>query len=387
MELNTLNIRLSVVIVNYNVKDFLQQCLLSVQDALKNIPSEIIVVDNHSKDASCQMIKEHFKDVILIDNKKNVGFSKANNQGVAMAQGKYVLILNPDTVVAEDTFTKILDFAEKQKNLGVLGVKLIDGTGKFLPESKRGIPTPSIALSKILGFPKNKLNIYYANTINENEIAQVPILVGAFMLIKTSVYKEVNGFDEDYFMYGEDIDLSYKILKKGYSNFYFGKTVTLHYKGESTTKNNVYLKRFYGAMEIFYSKHFKVNPFSKIVMKTGITIWKLIKSTTLKTKKNTPDKSINRYIYIGKNDVTFSKIKTKLKPELAVFHQGISIKDILSNNVDTLIFDTNYFSYKEIFNLMQALKNTKISYRFVPKNTRFLIGSDSNENKGEIIYF
>ncbi|HIP26962.1 MAG TPA: glycosyltransferase family 2 protein, partial [Flavobacteriaceae bacterium] len=220
---------LSIIIVNYNVKYFLKQCLQSVFDACKNISAEVIVVDNNSDDLSCEMVEKFFPKVKLIANKKNTGFSTANNQGVAIAKGKYVLILNPDTVVAEDTFEKILAFAITKNNLGALGVKLIDGTGRFLPESKRGIPTPKTSINKIIGITNKK---YYANHLQENENGKIEILVGAFMFMKRSIYNEVNGFDEDYFMYGEDIDLSYKILKKGYKNYYLTDTKIIHYKGE-----------------------------------------------------------------------------------------------------------------------------------------------------------
>jgi GT2 family glycosyltransferase len=209
-------LKLSVVILNYNVRYFLELCLKSVEAALVSIPSEIIVIDNNSKDGSCDMVKDKFPSVTLIENYSNVGFSKANNQAVQLAKGEYVCILNPDTVVAEDTFESILNFAQKQTNLGIIGCRLIDGSGNYLPESKRNIPLVDIAIKKILG----NSNSYYANHINEFDIAKVEILVGAFMVLKRSLYHNLAGFDEDYFMYGEDIDFSFKSLKKGYDNYY-----------------------------------------------------------------------------------------------------------------------------------------------------------------------
>lgn len=375
---------LSIIIVNYNVKYFLKQCLLSVQKATKGIPSEIIVVDNHSTDGSVAMLETQFEEVILIANKQNVGFSKANNQGVAKAKGDMILILNPDTVLAEDTLTKTLDFAKKQKNLGAIGVKFIDGNGNFLPECKRGIPTPKIALAKIIGFPKNGIDRYYASHINKNEIAEVPILTGAFMLMHKKVYLEVNGFDESYFMYGEDIDLSYKILKLGHKNFYFGKATIIHYKGESTIKNKTYLKRFYGAMVIFYKKNFKVNRVLNTLMQTGIQLLYFLKSLSIQKKTNTLKKS-NRIIYIGKNEAIFAKIKSKFQPELAVFHQDITKKDILTNKPNMLIFDMNYLDYKAVFPLMETLNDLNISFLFLPPNSDFLIGSNSKNFKGKVI--
>ena len=187
---------------------FLELCLKSVQKAITTLDAEIIVVDNNSTDESCKMIKQLFPEINLIENKQNFGFSKGNNLGVAIAKGEYICILNPDTVVAEDTFTSIIAFADKQKNLGIVGCKLIDGTGQFLPESKRNIPTVEVALKKIIGDSKK----YYAKHLDENTTGKAAILVGAFMLMKRNLYRKMNGFDEDFFMFGEDIDISYRVL-------------------------------------------------------------------------------------------------------------------------------------------------------------------------------
>lgn len=260
--------KLSVIIVNYNVRYFLELCLRSVQAAIISIDAEIIVVDNKSPDESCKMVSELFPEVKLLSNKENVGFSKANNQGVATAQGEYVCILNPDTVVAEDTFTELLSFVETQQNLGTVSCKLIDGSGQFLPESKRHVPTPRIAIKKLFGLSKG----YYVSEVMEEDVAKVPIFVGAFMLLSKQVYQEVGGFDERYFMYGEDIDLSYSVINKGYDNYYYGKTTVIHYKGESTLKDAVYAKRFYGAMQLFYKKYFKTNVVFDVMVNIGIKV-------------------------------------------------------------------------------------------------------------------
>jgi len=241
-------LKLSIIILNYNVRYFLELCLKSVTAAIENIDAEVIIIDNNSKDDSCQMVKELFPEIQLIENKENLGFSKGNNIGVAQAKGEYICILNPDTVVAEDTFINLLKFADQQANIGIVGCKLIDGKGQFLPESKRNVPVVQVAFQKMIG---NSVN-YYANHLKEDEIGKVEILVGALMLMPKSVFHEVNCFDEDYFMYGEDIDLSYKVLKAQYDNFYFGDTTIVHFKGESTLKNKTYARRFYSAMQIFY---------------------------------------------------------------------------------------------------------------------------------------
>jgi len=253
---------LSVIIVNYNVKHFLEQCLHSVLNASAAIATEIFVVDNNSVDGSTQLVKEKFPQVQLIQNKKNVGFSKANNQAIRMAKGKYVLLLNPDTVVEEDTFSKIIGFMDHHPEAGGLGVKMIDGKGNFLPESKRGLPTPWVAFCKMFGlsklFPKSKkFGRYHLSYLNENETHEVEVLAGAFMLLRKETLEKTGLLDETFFMYGEDIDLSYRITQSGYKNYYFPKTTIIHYKGESTKKGSLnYVKVFYNAMIIFARKHF-----------------------------------------------------------------------------------------------------------------------------------
>ena len=254
--------KLSIVIVNYNVKYFLEQCLHTAIKAASKLSSEIIVVDNDSVDGSCQMVEEKFPEVILIANKENVGFSKANNQAIRITKSEYILLLNPDTVVEEDCFLKIVAFMDKTPDAGGLGVKMIDGKGRFLPESKRGLPTPEVAFWKMSGvsslFPRSKrFGRYHLGYLNNDQIHEVEVLAGAFMLLRRKTLEKVGLLDEDYFMYGEDIDLSYRITKGGYKNYYFSETTIIHYKGESTKKGSInYVKVFYNAMIIFAGKHF-----------------------------------------------------------------------------------------------------------------------------------
>lgn len=254
--------KLSVIIVNYNVEYFLEQCLYSVRKALRNISGEIIVIDNNSIDGSNRMVKQKFPEVILVENIENTGFSKANNQGLRLAKAEYVLLLNPDTVVEDDTFTSIISFMDEHTDAGALGVKMLDGSGKFLPESKRGLPTPLTAFYKMFGlstlFPRSKrFSKYHLGYLDENEIHEVEILSGAFMLLRRSVLDEIGLLDETFFMYGEDIDLSYRVIKAGFKNYYFPNTRIIHYKGESTKKSSVnYVLVFYNAMVIFARKHF-----------------------------------------------------------------------------------------------------------------------------------
>lgn len=254
--------KLSVIIVNYNVEFFLEQCLNSVKKALKNVSGEVFIVDNNSIDNSVEMVKNRFPEYILIDNKENLGFSKANNQAIRISQGEYVLLLNPDTVVEEDTFEKVVAFMDEHPDAGGLGVRMLDGKGNFLPESKRGLPTPSVAFYKIFGlsklFPKSKkFGQYHLGYLSEFETNECEILSGAFMLMRKEALDKVGLLDEAFFMYGEDIDLSYRIIKGGYKNYYFPVTRIIHYKGESTKKSSVnYVFVFYRAMVIFAEKHF-----------------------------------------------------------------------------------------------------------------------------------
>ena len=259
-------IDLSVVIVNYNVAPYLEQCLRSVIGALKGIRGEIFVVDNNSQDESLTMLQEKFEDRIhLIANSDNPGFSKANNQALKIARGSYLLLLNPDTLVGEDTFRVCLDFMEKEKKAGALGVYMLDGEGKFLPESKRALPTPWVSFYKIFGlarlFPANKtFGKYHLSYLSKDQNHPVDILSGAFMFMRKSAVDQIGLLDERFFMYGEDIDLSYRFIQAGYQNYYLSDTQILHYKGESTKKGSLnYVKVFYQAMLLFADKHFSGN--------------------------------------------------------------------------------------------------------------------------------
>ena len=288
--------KLSIVIVNYNVKHFIEQCLHSVYSALKGIEAEVFVVDNNSVDGSVALIKEKFPQVILIENKVNTGFSKANNQAIRISKGQYVLLLNPDTVVQEDTFTKTLAFMDAHPDAGGLGIKMVDGKGNFLPESKRGLPTPEVAFYKIFGlskfFPKSKrFGRYHLTYLDKNKTHSIDVLSGAFMLLRAETLAKCGLLDEEYFMYGEDIDLSYRIILSGYKNYYFPDTCIIHYKGESTKKSSVnYVLVFYRAMAIFARKHFSQNRaklFSILIhfaiyLRAGASIgWRMVKQIAL----------------------------------------------------------------------------------------------------------
>ena len=254
--------KLSIVIVNYNVKEFLTQCLDSIFKSQTQYDYEVIIVDNSSKDSGRDQICATFEHIIWVENIENVGFGRANNQGFSLAKGVYTLILNPDTVLQEDTIEKCVSYLIAHPKVGGLGIKGIDGSGQFLPESKRALPTPLVALWKITGlssiFPKSSVFArYHLGHLSPEENHEVDILVGCFMMIPTKLLLSVGGFDPQYFMYGEDIDLSYELQKTGHKNIYFSESQIIHYKGESTKRGSLnYVRMFYKAMVLFAKKQF-----------------------------------------------------------------------------------------------------------------------------------
>ncbi|MBV8326209.1 glycosyltransferase family 2 protein [Chryseobacterium sp.] len=269
-----MNMKLSVIIVNYNVTQLLRNCLLSIQKYVKGIEYEVIVIDNASVDTSWKDLISEFPDVHFIPSTTNGGFSKANNQAISTAKGEYLLLLNPDTEFEDFYMADLLDFADSKADFGCLGVRMHDAKGNFLPESKRSVPDMFNSFEKLFtNFKKNNSKSYYRNDISEEAIAEVEVITGAFLLIKKEVYEKSGGLDEAYFMYGEDIDLCYTLLMKGYKNYYYGKAPLLHHKGESTVKNEMYLERFYGAMQIFIDKYYKeTKPLQYSFLKTGLKL-------------------------------------------------------------------------------------------------------------------
>jgi len=261
--MSDISIDISVVIVNYNVRDLADNCISSVYTANNNeYKIEIFFVDNNSIDGSSDHIEKKYPEVKVIRNSRNIGFSKANNIALRQCKGKYILILNPDTLLEENTFSKLIKFCESHKHTGAVTSRLILGNGKLDSACKRSFPVPSVAIPRILGlsslFPKSKLfGKYNLTYLDENKTWEVDAICGAFMFIPKAVLDDAGLFDEDYFMYGEDIDLCYRIKKCGYKIFYFPEVTTIHFKGESTRKTNLsYVNNFYGAMIIFVRKNF-----------------------------------------------------------------------------------------------------------------------------------
>jgi len=244
--------KLSVVIVSYNVRSYLEECLKSVQEALEGIEGEVFVVDNHSDDDSVEIVRQVYPWVNLIVNLENLGFAKANNQAIRRAQGEYVLLLNPDTVVTQDTFRGVLAFMDEHPKAGSAGVMMCYEDGSRAPESRRAVPTPWVAARKMLGFTKR----YYLSDLPWDQPCKIEVVSGAFCLLRHQALKSVGLLDEDFFMYGEDIDLSYRLLKGGWENWYLPYSI-IHYKGKSTQKSDYrYVHVFYQAMLIFFQKHY-----------------------------------------------------------------------------------------------------------------------------------
>ncbi len=378
--------QLSVIILNYNVRYFLEQCVRSVQAALHGIEAEIIVVDNASADDSCAMMQRLFPEVLLIQNTENIGFTKGNNIGLAQAQGEFICILNPDTVVAEDTFSKLLAFAQNKSQLGMVGCQLIDGSGQFLPESKRGIPTPWVAFTKITGlykfFPSWSIfTRYYAQQLLPNQTGQVEILVGAFLFMRKAVYTEVGGFDEHCFMYADDIDLSYCLLKKGYANWYFAETSVIHYKGESTLRDHKYMRRFQEAMEFFYQKHFGKSFFSWFFI-LGLRMGAFLFSLQKKQQAVSTTNSISSYVLVSNQETLRKTLADKLQ---ATVIRTEDVHTQLGQAHQEVIFDADFISNKACIAQMKHLSKAGLTFKIKPKNARFILGSNHSNDRGTVV--
>ena len=244
--------KLSVVIVSYNVRELLTACIDSVVKASEGIDAEVFVVDNKSADDTVEVISRDYPWVHLINNKENLGFSKANNIAIRQSEGEYVLLLNPDTVVAEGTLRGVVEFMDQHPEAGGTGVRMHNADGTLAPESRRAVPTPLVAARKMLGFTKR----YYMSNLPWDRPGKIEVVSGAFMMLRRKAIDQVGLLDEDFFMYGEDIDLSYRLLKGGWQNWYLPLDI-IHYKGQSTQKSDFrYVHVFYQAMLIFFRKHY-----------------------------------------------------------------------------------------------------------------------------------
>lgn len=360
----------SVIIVSYNCKNFLDICIDSVLSSFSNISGEIIIIDNNSTDGTKKFLNKYKDSIILIQNNTNLGFARANNIGSANAKGKFLFFLNPDTIIGEDLIENYISFYTTKKNIGLLSCRMVDGRGNFLAESKRNTPTKSIALKKIFN-----LKTGYYSELDKYEFGKVDVLCGANIFVQKNKFNELGKFNEKYFMYGEDIELSVKSKLKGYDNYYLGKNSIIHFKGESNNDYFKHIKIFYEAIYIYQknmgsSSHF-LNMFTNVFLKFVI-LFKLI-STPKKSTPNNIDFE-NIYLFSDKNYQTiidrFPKLKSIMK-----------IEEIKHSSY--VILDPNYLSYQEIIDLIQNHKS-QIFY-FLSKDLSFLINSPNKEFQGNII--
>ena len=377
--------KLSIVIVNYNVRFYLEQCLLSVEKALTGVGGEVFVVDSNSTDDSVSYLRGKFPWVRYIENKENVGFSRANNQAIREARGEYVLLLNPDTFIGERTLRECIDFMDKTPKAGMCGVGMLRVDGSFAPESRRGVPTPFVAFCKMTGlgslFPKSRVfGRYYMQYLNKQSINPIEIVSGAFMFIRKEALDKVGLLDETFFMYGEDIDLSYRVLKAGYQNYYI-PTQILHYKGESTKKESFkYVNAFYKAMVIFFKKHFA---HYSIIYSAFITLTVALKGGMAYVMQNLyawgrkRKKKKRKKILIvgdGNNLADMKEIAERHRFKYDVFHSklgDIPSTDVLYRDYDYIVFDTSRYSFSailEFFRHDEPDRRRPIIATYIPSN-------------------
>lgn len=385
------NMQLSVIIVNYNVKYFLEHCLLSVIKACGNIEAEILVADNNSSDGSKAYLQPKFPNVHFFWNPDNTGFASANNQMLTEATGQYVLFLNPDTIVPEDCFTKCIDFFKSRPDCGALGARMTDGSGRFLRESKRLLPGLLSGLYKSLGFA----GMYYADHLPEKQDNKTAVLAGAFMMLSREAIEITKGFDEAFFMYGEDVDLSYRISKAGLNNYYFAGTTVIHFKGESTQKQtSIYVDRFYGAMELFAKKHYQREKLHYPLMKMGIALSKKI--AKLKNKKafknGTPvPKNVLTIIAGNEQDILQAEnLVSKANPPYIVSKKIVNPAEKVSlqfkgeENAGAVIFCEGALSNKWIIEALQQVPAGRTAM-FYEQGAASIIGSPTKDKTGLVI--
>ena len=386
--------KLSVVIVNYNVKYYLEQCLRSLEAAVTDIDCEIIVVDNDSHDASMEYLKPRFPGVIWIESKVNGGFSHGNNIGFAKAQGEYVLMLNPDTIVTKETIEGCISFMDNHSDAGACGVYMLRTDGSFAPESRRALPTPFVAFCKMSGlskmFPKSRtFGRYYMQYLDKEEENPIEIISGAYMMMRHTTLKEAGYLDEQFFMYGEDIDLSYRILKKGYKNYFLPLRI-LHYKGESTNKSSYkYVHTFYSAMQIFFKKHY--SHYSLLVsLPISLAIWSraLLAYIGNQFVHNTvQEQPLLNCLVIGSADTIAHTSEILRKKQNNGRHTFIEASEAtmplghLSDNIDikgydTVLYDTDVYTYSTILRLLDKTEEPRLRLATYSTSTKKLIFED-----------
>lgn len=401
-----LPLELSVIIVNYNVKFFLEQCLFSVIKASSSLKSEIIVIDNHSSDGSREYLSEKFPSVIFHWLGENSGFAKACNRGLREASGEIILFLNPDTIVAEDCFLKCISFIRSKKDCGALGVRMLDGSGMFLKESKRGLPTPSASFFRLSGvtylLPESAYySAYYAGHLNEHAVNEIGVVAGAFFMVPKKVLNITGGFDEDFFMYGEDVDLSYRITKAGFRNYYYPQTTILHFKGESTLKSVQYIQRFYEAMHLFLKKHYH-SVWKKAVMNLAIGLGRTVAKMRLMYMRRGEKRSelpsavaivstqdeFSNLVHLVKHARPPVTIQGRVAVNLDEQQNAIGVIDDLpilaDKGIHHFILSEGSLSFREIITGVDRFAG-KCSFMFHAKGSLSIVGSDDRDSRGFVI--
>jgi N-acetylglucosaminyl-diphospho-decaprenol L-rhamnosyltransferase len=377
---------LSVIIVNYRVKHFLELCLHSVQKALRGVDAEVIVVDNHSGDDSVTFLRPLFPAVTFIVNTVNIGFARANNQALQQARGDYILFLNPDTILPEDIATRCISFLQSTPGIGGLCPRMIDGSGRFLKESRRGFPSPWVAACKLFGltalFPHSRLfATYYLGHLPAGRSHPSPVLSGACLWISRSALTRVGPFDGDYFMYAEDIDLSYRLEQAGYVNYYFADATIVHFKGESTQKDIRHIRQFYKAMSQFRRKHFNSGLSRVFASGLDVAIWLRAGLGAIgRIGRRRPPPPSPRRTWLTGDPVTIGR----LRPFLAISEERSPAPDL--QQADEIIFcEGEKFSFKDcIAALESSSSNPHRQVKFYAAGSQAVVGSASRDGRGEI---
>lgn len=387
--------KLTVIIVNYNVKFFVEQCLDSLERALDGIDSEVFVVDNHSSDGSIEYLKPRFPKVIFIESNHNLGFARANNMAIRQAEGQYVLLLNPDTFVGEQTIKQAIEFMDQHPKAGGAGVKMFNTDGTKALESRRGLPTPLTSFYKMCGlcskFPESRrFGKYYMGYLSWDKPERIDIISGAFCLMRKEALDKAGHLDEDFFMYGEDIDLSYRLLKAGYDNWYLPLPI-LHYKGESTHKSSFrYVHVFYQAMLIFFKKHYgHMRLWVTLPIKAAIYVrsaMALVSMLTDKAKKSLgfvdTKRKFRKYVFIGTDQMLGQCRQIAYKKGLdATFHladeniqqHGHNAMQLDDKSQLVVVYDLQLFSYEKVLAIMSTKPDKQITLGTFNANNGIII--------------
>ena len=348
--------------------------------------AEVFVVDNNSSDNSLKYLKPRFPEVNFLENSENLGFSRANNQAIGVANGEYILFLNPDTILPEDCLITCLRFMDETPGAGALGIRMIDGMGRYLPESKRGFPSPWISFCKMFGltsaFPSSRLFAgYYMGHLDEKTNNEVDILSGAYMMVRKNVLDKTGGFDERFFMYAEDIDLSYRIQKAGFRNYFFAGSSIIHFKGESTRKDNFYVKQFYKAMVQFVRKHYSGGLSVMYARFLELGIWlrasvSFLVSGNQKSKVKSQKPEASSVFFEGDNNSI-----AEAKAIIALYKEK-KLADSVSDADEIIFCQGDTMPLKTIISLMQKEQKTK---KIHLKGTASIVGSASSKSKGEVL--